>query len=521
MCGIIVIKIDKDEDQLDLILKSFDFLTSRGPDYTSLISNKNEIIGFKRLSIMDVSNKGNQPFVSGENKLVCNGEIYNYKSLINKHDISCQSGSDCESILHLYNKFGLEKTVGLLSGDFAFVIVTPTGVEFGRDRIGVRPLFYGFTNSGNIAFASLAKSLTKFCQEVKPVLPGWGSYNSRTKELVFNKYELVISEDITLNLFKTIERELVLSVKSRLMSDRPVACMLSGGLDSSLITSILCKLIGPDKVNTYSIGMEGSQDLKYAKKVAEFLGTNHTEVLFTPEAGFEAIPYIINDLESYDITTIRASVGMWLLSKYISENTKDIVILSGEGADELFCGYLYFHYAPSPEELNIESKRLVEDLHIYDVLRADRCVSSHGLELRVPFLDRKIVSMCLGMSGELKKPRNGVEKFILRKSFTNNYLPEEVLWRRKDGFSDGVSGNTGKKWYQQIQEFVDELITDEEFKQYSQTFPNKEALYYKKVYDEIFPTYQPVYDYWLPKWVDHKGDPSGRELNVFNENLII
>jgi asparagine synthase (glutamine-hydrolysing) len=262
--------------------------------------------------------------------------------------------------------------------------------------------------------------------------------------------------------------------------------------------------------------MEGSIDLRYAKEVSNFLGTVHTEVLFTAEEGIACIPEVIRDIESYDITTIRASVGMWMLARYISKNTDDIVILSGEGSDELFCGYLYFHYAPTMDELEVESCRLIDRMYEYDVLRADRSVSSHGLELRVPFLDKNMVKLCLSIPSENKAPRDKIEKHLLRTSFIDSFLPDSVLWRRKDGMSDGVSG-LEKKWYEHIREYVDTIVTDEEYEPYMNRFPSKEAYYYKKIYDEYFPTYQPVYEYWLPKWVDHGGDPSGRILTVFNE----
>ena len=300
------------------------------------------------------------------------------------------------------------------------------------------------------------------------------------------------------------------------MSERPIGCLLSGGLDSSLITSILCNLLGSENVRTYSIGMTGSEDLKQAQKVATYLGTKHTEVLFTPEEGFNAIPDVIRDLESYDITTIRASVGMWLLAKYISEKSDDIVLYSGEGADELFCGYLYFHYAPTSYELGEESRRLIKELYLYDVLRADRCISSHGLELRVPFLDPRLTELCQSLESNMIKPFNGIEKYLLRSAFDNEeYLPDSILWRRKDGMSDGISGDSGKKWFEQIQEFVELKISDEEFEPFKTLFPSKESYYYKKLFDELFPTYQPVFKYWLPKWIDCKGDPSGRLLTVF------
>ena len=521
MCGILAICCCNEEKNIDEIMKSHHMLSNRGPDCSSLIINKNEIMSFNRLSIMDESIVGNQPFISEKgNKLLCNGEIFNHKNLEEKYNIKCKSNSDCECILHLYEKNGFEKTINELSGDFAIIIINKNRIYFARDRIGVRPLFCGITTSGNIAFASYARALTNYCKNVEQIEPGWGYFNYEDKMKYFRKYnssDYINYDDELLNISRTLTK----SVKLRLMSDRPIGCFLSGGLDSSIITSILCKLIGPNNVKTYSIGMKGSKDLKFAKKVSEFLGTKHQEVIFTPQEGFDCIPEVIKDLESYDITTIRASVGMWLLSKWISENTKDIVLFSGEGSDELFCGYLYFHYAPSVSESYSESVRLVKNLYLYDVLRADRCVSSHGLELRVPFLDKNMISIVFNIDHKLKIPKNNIEKYILRKAFEKNYLPEEILWRRKDGFSDGVSGDNGKKWFEQIQDFVNEKISDKEFENYKNKFPSKEAYYYKKIYDDIFPNYQPKYNYWLPKWVDHGGDPSGRNLKIFNKLKII
>jgi asparagine synthase (glutamine-hydrolysing) len=520
MCGILAILCQNEQKQLDVIMKSYDMLTNRGPDCGSLIMNRNEIIGFRRLTINDMSTKGNQPFRDGKIKVICNGEIYNHLELEKEYNLQCESKSDCECILHLYKLFGFKRTIELLNGDFSIVLIDGDRLYFARDCIGVRPLFYGFTNNNNFAVASYARALTGFCRNVVNFHPGIGEYSNN--QIQVETYNDSLFRNISpcfLNgdgIRKAINETLTTAVKSRLMSDRPVACLLSGGLDSSLVVSILCKLIGPENVRTYSIGMEGSIDLHYAKEVSNFLGTSHTEVKFTSEEGISCIPEVIRDIESYDITTIRASVGMWMLARYIKKNTDDVVILSGEGADELFCGYLYFHYAPTSEELENESFRLVDRLYEYDVLRADRCVSSHGLELRVPFLDKNMVKLCLSIPGELKAPQFKMEKHILRTSFIDSYLPDNVLWRRKDGMSDGISG-LEKKWYEHIQEYVDTVITDEEYSEHRDHFPSKEAYYYKKVYDDNFPSYQPEYEYWLPKWVNHGGDPSGRILNVFNE----
>jgi len=518
MCGILtILTSDRESDAtIEKIREGFEVLKKRGPDNDVFEITPTSIYGFTRLCIVDPRETGNQPFISNNIIMFCNGEIYNHKKLEDQFELECNSNSDCECILELYKKIGFSRTVELLDGVFAIVIIDGNNMYFARDRIGVRPLFQGRTPSGNIALASVAGVISDYCTNVTNIKPGIYRY-SKTSKRISTKYYKYPSYRVVGGggIYETIKNILTRAVQKRLMTYRNMCCMLSGGLDSSLVTSILCKLIGPDKVRTYSIGMEGSIDLKYAQIAANYLGTTHTEVVFTPEEGFAAIPHVIRDLESYDITTIRASVGMWLLSKYIIENTDDIVVFSGEGSDELLMGYLYFHYAPSIEEADKESKRLVEQLYKYDVLRADRSVSSHGLEVRVPFLDKEFVNLCKTMPSDIKMPVNGVEKYTLRKSFEEGYLPDEILWRRKDGYSDGVSGS-GKKWYEQIQEFVEHIITDEEFYNSTILFPSKEAYYYKKIYDEIFPTYQPFYEYWMPKWVECNGEPSGRNLDVYN-----
>jgi asparagine synthase (glutamine-hydrolysing) len=527
MCGILAI-IDKNCNE-ENIIRSNRVLKNRGPDSGNIIFEKGVRMLFRRLAIMDVNSTANQPFVNQKSKLICNGEIYNYKKLCETYSIQCKTNSDCEVIIHLADKIGFPETVLELDGVFATVYYTKTRVYFARDYVGVRPLFYGKTNTGGVAFGSTAMSLQNFCSEIVELEPGWGYYDTQTRILYHEpyKYESLKDKKTSILGFNNIVKQteilnehintvLTNSVRKRLMGDRPMGCLLSGGLDSSLIVSILCRLIGPENVKTFSIGIEGSEDLKNARKVAEFLGTTHTEVNFTPDEGFSYLEDVIRDLETYDITTIRASIPMWMLSKYVKENTDIKILLSGEGADELFCGYLYFHYAPTPEDLSKESARLVENLHKYDVLRADRSVSSHGLELRVPFLDKELVKLMLSLKGEMKMPLEGIEKYLLRNSFKENYLPESVLWRRKDGMSDGVSGSK-KRWYEEIQERIEPMVSEEVYREVKDLFPSKEALYYKKIYDNIFTVYSPKIDYWLPKWVDCGGDPSGRIMKVFTE----
>ena len=508
------------------IQPNIETLTKRGPDRTKSIINPEFELVFHRLCINDVSENGDQPFVNDRESIyvMCNGEIFNYKSLVKKYNLNLTSQSDCEVILRLYEKGLLTKeVVEEFNGDFAFFIYDKykNKVILCRDRIGVRPLFYGFTKNNDFVVSSEVKAMS-LCDEIHHVLPSTiTTYLLENKrEVDVNRYYQILNRLTYSKPCENLRALLINSVKMRLLSDRPIGCLLSGGLDSSIVALILCKFIEPKNVRTYSIGMEGSLDLQYAKKVATFLKTNHTEVIFTPEEALKAIPEVIYHLESYDITTVRASVGMYLLGKYISENTNDKVIFSGEGSDEILCGYLYFHYAPTPRYAHEESLRLISELYKYDVLRADRCISSHGLELRVPFLDPAVVNFCSTLHGELKAPNGRIEKEVLRNQFRGE-LPDDVLWRRKDGFSDGVSSKT-KSWYEYIQEFVENEISDEEFKTSSSSEEpcvSKEAYYYKKVYNYFFPFYpKPIDYYWMPKWVKvDKSNPSGRILKVFNE----
>lgn len=514
MCGIFSLFFSKNVLNRQKYLLDFDralkLIQKRGPDVVSKVEHENYLAGFQRLSINDLSENGNQPMFSKNNDifLMCNGEIFNYKEIAEKYNLTLNSKSDCEVILRLYEKNLLN--VEELNGDFAFVIYDHKKrlVTLSRDRIGVRPLFYGFTRDHSFIVSSEAKAMF-FCDidKVFHVPPA----NVVTFNMMIEHVDVVPYYDLELT-FPTLYKEknlkdlLIQSTNRRLLSDRPIGCLLSGGLDSSIICSILCSLLGAKNVRTYSIGMQGSLDLMYAKKVATYLGTDHHEVLFTPEEGINAIPEVVRHLESYDITTVRASVGMYLLGKYISTHSNDKVIFSGEGSDELFCGYLYFHYAPTAKDAHDESLRLIKDLYKYDVLRADRCISSHGLELRVPFLDPDVLEYAKSLPGNLKAPNGDIEKKVLREAF-RGMLPDEVLFRRKDGFSDGVSGKS-KPWYEYIREHVGDNPGSTE----------KEKVWYKEIYDGNFPHYtKPIDYYWMPRWVNCGGNPSGRVLKVFDE----
>jgi asparagine synthase (glutamine-hydrolysing) len=548
MCGILFVQ-SPTKSEIKPILDSRSELIRRGPERSRVIINKIGLYSFHRLCINDISMDGDQPMLKQEYDndghpirtiiLMCNGEIYNCADLIKEHNLTVGSNSDCEVILQLYLKYGMVETYKLLYGVFAFILTDNNIVYYGRDRIGVRPLFMSTVTSGSpsanasgkprIALASVPHSLLHWSQYISEVEPGrLYSYdcekdtsNGFCIDILYTyPYSFVDSKaDLALEQsWPFVLKELLTeAVKVRLISDRPIACLLSGGLDSSIVTAILVKLLGPRNVRTYSIGLPGSTDLHYARIVADYLGVVHTEVNFSVEEGCDAIPEVIRTLGTYDITTIRASVGMYLLGQYISKHSTDKVIFSGEGSDEIFCGYLYFHQAPTPEDAAEESKRLVRELYKYDVLRADRCISCHGLELREPFLDRKVVDFALSLPGKAKVPTEiGIpgsekyEKFLLRKAF-EGMLPNEIIWRRKEGFSDGVS-SLNKPWYSHIQDHVQQHLPPEIV---DYTAHSIEAFYYKLVFRHYYPNYHLDIPYWLPKW-SKTTDPSGRLMPSFS-----
>ena len=447
--------------------------------------------------------------------LICNGEIYNHQHLQSICGASI-SNSDCEVIIRCYKKFGIEKTVQLLDGVFAFVLFDTKHQQLYivRDRIGVRPLFYSQDTKGNLGIASEAKALETLN------LPNIKQFPAATIMNINLQYEVQkIIKYWTLpqlpnynakSISSTLRQLLTKAVHKRLMSDRPIGCLLSGGLDSSIVAYLLSQ--ETSELNTFSIGFKESTDLQFARKVAQHLNTRHHEIVITHKEGLDAISAVIYALESYDITTIRASIGMYLLCKYIKENFVETVIYSGEGADELLCGYLYFHSGPNGGAVYDESHRLVTDLSYYDVLRADRCTAANGLELRVPFLDQKLVEYCMSLAGEDRRPRNNIEKYYLRKAFEGD-LPKEVVWRRKEGMSDGIGG-LKKPWYSFIQDLAEKCITDEQLAKYKLLKPyTKEAVYYYQIFKEKF-SHVPIEYHWMPKWTT-TDDPSGRVLEIF------
>lgn len=553
MCGIWAV-FGSDEN-VSVQCNAVHKISHRGPD-AFRIENINHLqnccLGFHRLAIVD-DIRGMQPlrlYTHPYIWLIYNGEIYNHKTLDKEYDLSLSTEVDGEPIIHLYEKYGAEAMAKQLDGVFAFCILDTVNrkVVLGRDTYGVRPLFRFQTEQGFLAVCSEAKGLFGLSHSlsddevhIEPFPPGHIEIYNLDKDgrafldkrILFNKpgqapaYKTKVDpSSFGLDIKKNIRVLLEAAVEKRLMADRRIGCLLSGGLDSSLVAALLMKLIKKKGISypiqTFAIGLEGSPDLIAAKKVADFLGTEHHEVLMTPEEGLEAIESVVYHLESYDITTVRASVGMFLLSKYIKEKTDTTVILSGEGSDELAQGYIYFHRAPSVTEADKESHRLLNDLYLYDVLRGDRTTAAWGLEIRVPFLDHQFTSYYLSVDPELRRPTEGIEKYLLRSAFSDSdLLPNEILWRPKEAFSDGISSVT-RSWYQIIQDHCNEQINENELKAAATQFPHntpktKEALYYRRLFEKYYSHKASWIPYmWMPKWSD-TSDPSARTLKHYKQ----
>jgi len=529
MCGIFLYKGVK--QNWDSLYYDINRISYRGPDNTTheMVGN-NVFIAFHRLAIMGITELGNQPMRHPDDDsltLICNGEIYNYKALAEKYDFNLVTGSDCEIILFMFKQFGIEKTVNELDGVFMFAIhnANTDQIFAGRDPMGVRPGFMG-KDGEEIMIASEAKPMVNQCSEIFPFKPGtwWCSDTPDTFNSYFQYNDVQIMEHTEEDICTQIQVLLEDAVKKRLMAEREIGCLLSGGLDSSLITSLVSKYYNGPKLNTFSIGLPDSIDLEHAQHVADYLDTAHHQIEVTESEFLDAIELVIYNIESYDTTTVRASVGNYLVSKFITENSDCKVIFNGDGADEVCCGYVYLKNAPTPEALQMESEKLVEEIHFFDVLRSDRSISSNGLEARTPFLDKTFVKYYLTIPAELKifNNGNGLEKYLLRKAFDHqNILPDQVLWRRKCAFSDGVSSQS-KSWHHIIQSYVDQIISDDEFNRkriiYKHCMPQlKESYYYRKVFHNHFgDRAELIPHFWMPKWTNTI-DPSARELTGYKE----
>jgi len=497
----------------------------RGPDNTKFITLDEQrlLFGFHRLAINDLSKNGDQPMIL-DNKyyLICNGEIYNHRELETEYNFKTNGHSDCEVILHLYKAFGMKRTLELISGYFAFALWDDEikKLYIARDPIGVRQLYIGNDREGNICICSELKGIPNTF-DVKQFLPG--TYFCDQTYFRYYYYDYPTINDLTLDEQLVKMRDLFeKAVFKRFMFDRPFGVFLSGGLDSSLVAALVAKHNAPNPIHSFSIGMEGSTDLAKARLVAEHIGSIHHEVIVSPQQMLDAIPEVIKQIETWDTTTVRASTPMYLLSKYIKENTDIVVVFSGEGSDEASGSYLYFHRAPNDDEFQDECVRLLSDLCYFDCLRCDKSTAGNGLEVRVPFLDKEFLVQYMKVPPEWKRPKDGMEKWFIRKAFDGlNLLPEEILWRKKEAFSDGVS-STEKSWFQIIQEYVDSLITDKEYLEFRDTFypqPKlKESYYYRKIFEKYYPNRSNTIPYyWLPRWSGNTSDPSARVLSVYTE----
>ena len=580
MCGIFALL--NSLYNINIVNNEFMKGKSRGPEFSKLdYSYLKMILGFHRLAINGLNQQSNQPLVINDIVLICNGEIYNYNKLYEAMNITPLTGSDCEVIIHLYIKYGIEQTLIMLDGVFSFILYDNRISEdlnnrlyVARDPYGVRPLYYlkntqfnksntniihennlDVFNTNLYGFASDLKCLEFFynssllfdtnyhfsIEQFKP-----GSYSIFNLSNKVSSEWVIIQENIlyftptfshihlanTYDLeeyYKEIAYYLTTAVNKRcLTTERPIACILSGGIDSSLITALVSEYYKKNnyeqQLQTYSIGLSGSEDLKYASIVAKYINSQHTEILVTEQEMFEAIPQVIYAIESYDTTTVRASIGNYLLGKYISTHSNAKVIFNGDGSDELFGGYLYMNKCPDDIEFDRETRRLLKDIHLFDVQRSDKSISSNGLEPRTPFLDKTFVNYVLSIDPSIRNHKNSgqCEKFLLRNAFSNTtnvssqILPNEILWRKKEAFSDGVSSH-GRSLYQILQEQIaQKLNLDENTDIYTPSIET-EKYYYKKLFDMYFPNCSHILPYfWMPKYTNAT-DPSARTL-TFYEN---
>ncbi len=512
-------------------------LEARGPEGYKFADFYDGTWCFTRLAINGLNNAAMQPFTDANKSLtwMCNGEIYNAKMLEGEVGIKSATGSDCEVIGPLFNHVGRNPVefARALDGVFALVIrEEKVGVftyTVARDPYGVRPLFYTKSEINEPwYFASERKALEQFGEDaIHEFPPGevWTIRVTYTDVYVTKaRYHDVPWIKQTIEIPKKFLADALISaVDKRLMTERPVAALLSGGLDSSLIASLVqlrLRRAGLPPLKTFSIGMAGGTDLAYAQKVADYIGSEHHEVVVTADDMFNAIPEVIKSIESYDITTVRASVGNWLVAKAIKEKTDCKVVFNGDGSDEVFGSYLYFFRAPSDLEFEIESRRLLREIHKYDVLRSDRSISSHGLEARTPFLDKQFVAAAMSYSAVDRRPSaNRMEKQLIRDAFADMcLLPQEVLYRRKEAFSDGVSSQE-KSWFEIIQEKIVEnncVPVDWQEIAYAKNYwpapRTAEAFYYRELYESSYKKTGQLWDYWMPKWSPETSDPSARTL---------
>ena len=574
MCGIFaLLNTDKNNyTQSSIIKEQFYKGKARGPEDSKYNNTFYKMtLGFHRLAINGLNNESNQPIVYNGVVLICNGEIYNYKQIYNGINATPTTDSDCEIIIHLYLKYGIEQTLIMLDGVYSFILYdfrfgSIAKVFCARDPFGVRPLYKLYNIGDNIGennektfnniygFASELKCLEYFynlnlkCYRIDQFEPGtYSSFkvgeiedNSLWQPEIINKKYFIPTLSHTIytyepyllkeEFYKNVSKYLHMSIVKRCnTTERPVACLLSGGLDSSLIAALVADYFRENEgkqIETYSIGLENSEDIKYARIVADYIGSKHTEIIVTEDEMFHSIPEVIKAIESYDTTTVRASIGNYLIGKYIASHSQAKVIFNGDGSDELLGGYLYMNKCPDDIEFDKESRRLLKDIYLFDVLRSDKSISSNGLEPRTPFLDRTFVNYVLSIPPYFRNHNNirEPEKHFLRKSFDRFYftdsrrlqiLPSEILWRKKEAFSDGVSSQ-GRSLFTILQEYI--------ALHYNEQYPNikpsidLEKKYYKEIFDKAFPNCSHLLPYyWMPQYTIAT-DPSARTLDDYSHS---
>ena len=502
----------------------FQRIRHRGPDYSELLAiTPGVTFGFHRLAINGLNTHSNQPMERNGIFLVANAEVYNYKELAATYDCLLETDSDCEIILHLYEKLGIESTVAILDAEYAFLLYDSHKdvIYASRDHLGVRGLYIGRSSTGEIGFASEAKALV-FMDHLDQFPPGhyWSSDEPDHFDQWYSHDYPLHTDQSEAYLLDGIRQYLTSAVKKRLMSERKVGCLLSGGLDSSLIAALVAKHYDGE-LETFSIGLKGSPDLIAAQKVADHIGSTHHSVQLTEHEFLAAIKETIYQLGSFDVTTVRASVGHLLISQYVRDHSDVKVLFTGETADEMG-SYLYFQNAPDASAFQDEAVRLLEDIHFFDMLRGDRSISAAGLEGRVPFSDRAFVKFYMGIEPSLRMfSDHRIEKYMIRKAFADmDLLPEEILWRRKNGFSDSVSSKT-RSWSTIIQEYVNLIVSDEEFESEAGRFDHdtpqlKEGYFYRKEFTRHYGHHQHLTPYqWLPRWCGDVTDPSARVLKIY------
>ena len=500
--------------------EAFDRTISRGPDMSRLVELPCGYLGFHRLAIMGLTEAGMQPFELDGSFVVCNGELYGFRPIRErlKEKYTFASDSDCEILLPLYREYGMDM-FRVLDAEFALILydAQKNRLIAARDPIGIRPLYYGRTADGAMAFASEAKNLTGLCETILPFPPGcyWDGERFVRYADPAHVDQFVMDDEET--VCRRLHDLLVAGVEKRLDADAPVGFLLSGGLDSSLVCAIAARKLGKP-IRTFSIGMDvDAIDLKYARRVAEFIGSEHTEVIITKEDVLAALEPVVALLGTYDITTIRASIGMYLVCKYIHEHSDVRVLLTGEISDELF-GYKYTDFAPDAFSFQQEAEKRIRELHMYDVLRADRCISVNSLEARVPFGDLAFVRYAMSIDPARKMNRYHMGKYLIRKAFADDHLlPEEILWRQKAAFSDAV----GHSMVDDLKAYADAQFTQSSFEagcaRYDFARPfTRESLLYRQLFEKYYPGQaHMVAGFWMPNpaWPGCAvSDPSARVL---------